>query len=58
MPGKTLDDRIRLLGDLSNFADKLDAADSLFNILSEPLPQNRVHVIVKVPCTGECANGP
>lgn len=53
-PADTLAARIRSLGDsLSQFANKLEPTDSLFSIFPNQPPSEHLHVIVKVPATGE-----
>jgi hypothetical protein len=43
----------RLEGDLSKFADQLDAVDSLLSIFTTQPPEGCIDIIVKVPATGE-----
>ena len=50
----TLAEYIRSLGDsLSKVADKLDPTDPLFSIFPSQPPSEHLHIIVKVPDTGE-----
>ncbi|KAF8344469.1 hypothetical protein F5887DRAFT_1205044 [Amanita rubescens] len=51
-PEKTLAARIGSLeGGLSEFADKLDPTDSVFDIFSMSPPKHEIHIIVKAPAT-------
>ncbi|KAF8344479.1 hypothetical protein F5887DRAFT_1283324 [Amanita rubescens] len=51
-PEKTLAARIGSLeGGLSEFTDKLDPMDSVFDIFSMSPPKHEIHIIVKVPAT-------
>jgi hypothetical protein len=53
-PADTLAERIKSLGDsVSQFANKLEPTDSLFSIFPNQPPSEHLHVIVKVPATGE-----
>jgi hypothetical protein len=53
-PDDTLVERIRSLGDtLSAFADKLGPTTRLFSIFPVLLSLYDVHIIVKLPATGE-----
>ena len=55
MPDNTLRQRIKSMEDgLSVFADKLDPSDSIFSIFSTQPDKEYIHIIVKVPPTGEC----
>ena len=52
-PADTLAARGSLGDSLSKFADKLDPTDTLFSVFPYQPPSEYVHIIVKVPATGE-----
>ena len=55
IPEDTLVERIRSQGDsLSKFAKKMDSANVVLKIFLQQPDLEHVHIIVKVPDTGEC----